>query len=94
MFGINIIENASVASSGLSSADVTQIKESITLAGEIWGRYIDAPNASIDVELSILEISGNPLASAGALYTSSGNAPFQSVVTNELWTCHGLVPCP
>jgi Ca2+-binding RTX toxin-like protein len=82
MFGINIFDDSTVASSGLSAADIQTIKDSIQIAADVWGRHIDAPDAVIDIRLGIYEIAGNPLATAGASYFSSGG-PWESRVTQE-----------
>jgi len=58
----------------------------------IWGRYIAAPNAQIDIELSIQDIAGDPLATAGGLFSSINGGPFQSVVTNEFAANADLSP--
>lgn len=84
MFGLNIIDTASVANSGLSAAKIAEIKVSINAAAEAWGRYIDAPNSVIDIELTIDDIPGSALATAGASYFSSGGAPWESRVTEEM----------
>lgn len=83
MFKLNLVSTPSVASSGLSTAKVAEVRASITAAAEAWGRYIDAPNAVIDVELTIDDIPGVALATAGAQYFST-TGPFQSSVTQEL----------
>ena len=82
MFGLNIIEASSVGSSGLSATRLGEVRASINAAAEIWGHYIDAPNAVIDVELSFGNLGG-ALATAGASFTASGGT-FESVVTQEL----------
>lgn len=71
MFGINIIDDASVAASGLSNAKIAQIKASIEASAEAWGRYIDAPNAVIDINLTIDDIPGVALATAGAFFPAA-----------------------
>ena len=92
MFGLNIIDTASVAASGLSAAKITEVKASITAAAEIWGRYIDAPDAVIDLELTIDNIAGSALATAGAFFSRSGNDPYESVVTAEFASNSDLSP--
>ena len=92
MFGLNIIDTASVAASGLSAAKITEVKASITAAAEIWGRYIDAPDAVIDLELTIDNIPGSALATAGAFFSRSGNDPYESVVTAEFASNSDLSP--
>ena len=82
MFQINLIDDATVASSGLSAGDIQSIKDSIQIAADVWGRHIDAPDAVIDIRLSIFDIPGDPLATAGASYFSSGG-PWESRVTQE-----------
>ena len=82
MFGLNIIETSSVGSAGLSTARLNEVRASINAAAEMWGQYIDAPNAAIDVELSFGNL-GLSLATAGAFY-SVGSGVSQSVVIQEL----------
>ena len=84
MFGLNIIDTPSVAAAGLTAAKLAEVKASITAAAEIWGQYIDAPNAVIDLELTLDDIPGTTLATAGSFYFSSNGGPFESVVTEEL----------
>ena len=91
MFGINIIDTASVGSSGLSATRLAEVKASITAAAEVWGRHIDAPNAVIDVELTLDDIPGSSLATAGAFYSSTGG-PFESIVTQEFAADNDISP--
>ncbi len=83
MFGLNIIDTPSVGSSGLTATRLAQVKASITAAAEIWGQYIDAPDAVIDLELTFDDIPGTTLATAGSFYFSTGG-DYESVVTEEL----------
>ena len=92
MFGINIIDDASVAASGLSTAKIAEIKASIEAAAAAWGQYIDAPNAVIDINLTIDDIPGSSLATAGAFYSSTGGGPFESIVTDEFAANADLSP--
>jgi len=84
MFGINIIETVSVANSGLSATRLDQVRASINAAAEAWGRYIDAPNAVVDISLTIDNIPGNALATAGAQFFGFTGGTFESRVTQEL----------
>ena len=92
MFGINIIDTASVGNSGLSATRIAEVKASITAAAEVWGRYIDAPNAVIDIELTIDNIPGSTLATAGSFFSSSNGQDFESVVTQEFVADADLSP--
>ena len=83
MFGLNIIETSSVGSAGLSETRLEQVRATINAAAEIWGHYIDAPNAVIDVELTIDEIPGTALATAGGFYFGRGNT-YEALVAEEL----------
>lgn len=83
MFGLNIIDTPSVSASGLSAAKIAEVKASITAAAAVWGQYIDAPNAVIDLELTIDNIPGSTLATAGTFFFSSNNQPYESAVTTE-----------
>ena len=82
MFGLNIIETSSVGSSGLSTTRLAEVRASINAAAEIWGRYIDAPDAVIDVELNFGNL-GSALATAGGFFSGRGGV-LDSVVTQEL----------
>ena len=91
MFGINIIDDASVAASGLTAAKIAEVKASINAAAEAWGQYIDAPNAVIDINFKIENLGGN-LATAGAFFSSTGGGPFESRVTDEFVADSDLAP--
>ncbi len=84
MFGINIIENSSVTSSGVSDAIINRVKTGLELAADQWGRYIDAPDAVIDIELRFEDLPDTTLASAGGFFFSTGGGEFEASVTQEL----------
>ncbi len=86
MFGFTVIRNASVASSGLTEAMIQAVEAVIQASLEYWGRYIEAPNANIEIDLSFESLGTNVLAEAGPQFASTGGGPFLDVVNGELST--------
>ena len=69
---------------GLTQAQLDQIILNIELAAELWGRYIDATDANIDLDVTFSDLPGNTLGQAGAYYFSTDGVTFLSEVTEEL----------
>ena len=86
MFGYTIIrnQNFTTALTGLAASTLDMIEDGLVAALEIWGRYIEAPNANIEIDLAIEELAGNGLAEAGPFYYSQGGGPFIDIVNQEL----------
>ena len=84
MFNLNIITSPTVlADTGMTQSQLDQVLNGIQLAASVWGRYIDSPTATIDLELDFTDLSGNTLAQAGPQFFSFGG-PFLSEVSEEL----------
>ncbi len=84
MFNLIVSTSSTVLEdTGLSQQQLDLVLDGIQLAAEVWGRYIDAPTANIDLALSFEDLSGNSLAEAGANFFSFGG-PFLSEVIEEL----------
>ena len=84
MFNLIITTSETVlADTGLTQEQLDNVLEGIEFAAELWGRYIDAPDADIDLFLSF-ENLGDALANAGPNFFSFNGGPFLSEVTEEL----------
>ena len=84
MFNLIITTSPTVLEdTGLTQQQLDQVIDNIQLAAALWGRYIDAPDANIDLELTFSDLPGNTLGQAGANFFSFGG-PFLSEVTEEL----------
>ena len=83
MFGFTIIRDESFTAQA-ANLDLDLIESIIQSAGEIWGRYIDAPDVNIDINLSLGNL-GTALASAGPSFINTGSG-FFSVVEEQLST--------
>ena len=73
-----------LATTGLTQTQFDKVIQGINQAVELWGRYIDSPNANIDLALDFTDLSGNTLAEAGANFFSFGGGVFLSEVEEEL----------
>lgn len=67
----------------MTQVQLDAVLSGINQAAELWGRYINAPSATIDVALSFTDLSGSTLAQAGPNFFSFGG-PFLSEVNEEL----------
>lgn len=86
MFNMNVRVSPTVLADnpGLTQNILDKVIENALLAAEIWGRYIDAPNSTIDLALDFADLPGGTLASAGTSFTgSSVNSVFQAFSINE-----------
>jgi len=85
MFSFSIVRDASVTNSGIAAATIDLIESVVVAAGELWSRYIDAPNADIVVSLSFVNLANNALASAGPTFISTdGGVTFTDLVHDQL----------
>lgn len=95
MFNITIRTSPTIFldNPGLTQEMLDLVISNIELAAEIWGRYIDAPNSNIDLELDFSDLSGNTLAQAGTFFTRSNTSnPFQALTINEFNSPDGNNP--
>ena len=83
MFGFTIVPNENVATSGLTAEQIEAVEAVVVAALEFWSRYIDAPEANIEVGLSFESLNEGVLANAGPNFVSFGG-PFEDIVNNEL----------
>ena len=81
MFKIKLTRADNVAQSGVSAQRIALVEAAIQKAAEIWGQYIDAPNATIDIELNLLDLPGFALFGAGSTLT---NGDRSSTTIDEL----------
>jgi len=84
MFGFTIIRDASFTEQA-ENLDLDLIESVVRAAGEIWGRYINAPDVNIDVNLSLEDFPASTLANAGPRFVNTGQG-FFNVVTEQLST--------
>ncbi len=84
MFQVKLSRADNVAQSGVSQQRIALVEAAIQKSAEIWGRYIDAPKAVIDIELNILELPGAALFGAASLPTqgTSSNTTIDELVAN------------
>ena len=82
MFDFTIVRDDSIATSGLSEARVRSIEDVLVAALDYWGRYINAPDANIEINFFIGSLGS--LASAGPRFYSSGDGPLMDIVNGEL----------
>ncbi len=95
MFNLTIRTSPTVLSDspGLTQQILDQVIANTQLAAEVWGRYIDAPNSNIDLQLDFSDLPGNALAEAGTSFTrSNSNSPFQALTINEFNSPDGNNP--
>ena len=84
MFEITIIRDDSFTAQA-ANLDLDLIESVVRATGEFWGRYIDAPNVNIDINLSLANLPVGGLANAGPSFINLGDG-FFSVVTEQLST--------
>jgi Ca2+-binding RTX toxin-like protein len=95
MFNITIRTSPTIflESPGLTQELLDLVVSNVELAAEIWGRYIDAPNSNIDLQIDFSDLPSNTLAEAGTSFSRpNASTPFQALTINEFNSPDGNNP--